>query len=200
MTSIIPIHADELQALYDHPGLSHQAFIDKQWSEAIQPPASAFDLASDAIFVICNSGMKHTVAREIYHRVMAALEEGRMSASVFGHVGKASAIIYIWQNRRGLLEEFRALKTDDERLAWCGGLPWIGPITKYHLAKNLGVDCAKPDVHLQRLADLHGETVDGLCGRLAEEIGWRKATVDVILWRACAEGVLNSRTGELRAA
>jgi hypothetical protein len=41
-----------------------------------------------------------------------------------------------------------------ERLEYLGSLPWIGAITKYHAARNFGVDCVKPDIHLTRLAAL----------------------------------------------
>lgn len=200
MTNCIPLDCQKLQAIYDHHGMHEFASRDYEWSEGICPPTDADELAREVIFVVCNSGMKNTVARPIFERVMTALDYGKSASTVFGHKGKTAAIDRVWEARFGLLGEFLALASDDARLAWCERLPWIGGITKFHLAKNLGVDCAKPDVHLQRLADLHGETVDGLCGRLAGEIGWRKATVDVILWRACALGVINSRTGEVRAA
>ena len=72
----------------------------------------------------------------------------------------------------------------------CASLPWIGDITKYHLAKNLGANVAKPDRWLVRLADAEKTTVDQLCRRLAIATGDRVATVDVVLWRACAVGVL----------
>lgn len=170
---------------------------DVTWSEKAGPPATADDLASEAIFVICNSGMKNTVARGIYERVMAALRSGNSASTQFGHKGKAKAIDSLWRHRADHFSFFNLLKTDQQRLDWCGALPWIGEITKYHLAKNFGVDVAKPDVHLQRLADLHGETVQGLCDRLAAGSGLKARTVDVILWRACAAGVISSRTGEL---
>jgi hypothetical protein len=31
-------------------------------------------------------------------------------------------------------------------------LPNVGPVIKYHLARNIGIDCIKPDLHLTRLA------------------------------------------------
>lgn len=179
--------------------LSDQGFGNEVlWSENAQPPVDPEDLASEAIFVICNGGMKNTVARGIYERVMPAITGGASAATVFKNANKVKAIDQIWRTRAGLFAAFQALPDDDSRLAWCGSLPHIGPITKYHLAKNFGVDVAKPDVHLQRLADLHGETVQGLCQRLGGLVGLRARTVDVVLWRACAAGVLNSRTGELR--
>lgn len=81
----------------------------------------------------------------------------------------------------------------DDKLAFCESLPWIGGITKYHLAKNFGADVAKPDVHLKRLADAAGCTAQALCDRLARETGYRVGTVDVVLWRACAIGLVDSR-------
>lgn len=36
--------------------------------------------------------------------------------------------------------------------------------------------------------------------RRAQETGYRIATVDTVLWRACANGVINSRTGEIAQA
>lgn len=169
---------------------------DVQWSENLMPPADADDFALEAIFVICNSGMKNTIARKIYERVRDALFAGKPVAEVFGHAGKAAAIETIWRSRGALLADYCAAP---DKIAFCATLPWIGNITKYHLAKNFGADVAKPDVHLQRLADLEGISAQDLCESLAIITGHRVATVDLILWRACAEGILDSRSGKLRA-
>ena len=173
-----------------------QAAEDIAWAEALAAPPDAVEFAEETIFVICNSGMRFTVARQIYDRCMSALYEGRPVMSVFGHKGKAAAIERIWAEREALHRGFLAAVDKVEFLV---ALPWIGDITKFHLAKNFGVDVAKPDVHLQRLADREGCTAQALCERLAGETGFRVATVDTVLWRACATGFLNSRTGELHA-
>jgi hypothetical protein len=60
-------------------------------------------------------------------------------------------------------------------------------------SENLGADVAKPDVHLNRLAEAERVTAQELCERLAKETGYRAATVDLILWRACANGIIHSR-------
>jgi len=187
------IRSDDIHALVERLGAI--AAEDIAWSESIKPPTSPEDLALEAIFVICNSGMMHAVACGIYGRVRSALLDGRPVAGVFRHRGKAAAIESIWQHRDRHFMEFNAA---GDKVAWCAGLPWIGEITKYHLAKNFGVDVAKPDVHLSRLANRERVTAQALCERLAAETGYRVATVDVILWRACATGLLDSRTGELR--
>jgi hypothetical protein len=150
----------------------------------------------EAIFVICNSGMRYTVARSIFERCRGAIADGQPVIEVFGHAGKAAAIEAIWRDREQLLAAYLAAA---DKLAFLEALPWIGGITKYHLAKNFGADVAKPDVHLQRLADREGCTVQALCERLASEQGLRVAAVDTVLWRACANGVLNSRTGSIQA-
>ena len=174
--------------------LGEQAKQDIQWCENITEPVDADHFAEEAIFVICNSGMKNTVARGIFTKCIKVLHEGTPVFDVFKHPGKAAAIEAIWRDRTELLSSYIAAT---DKLAFCESLPWIGGITKYHLAKNFGADVAKPDVHLQRLADREGCTVQELCSRVAAEVGLRAATVDTILWRACANGALNSRTGEL---
>lgn len=178
--------------------LGRQGEDDIKWSENCGPPETADEFAREAIFVICNSGMKNTVAQRIYYRVEQELADGGDAFEVFKHPGKARAINTIWRDRFKLYEVFMALDTDELRLSFCASLPWIGDITKYHLAKNFGVDVAKPDVHLQRLADHAGETVQGLCERLAAGTPYKARTVDVLLWRACATGVIDSRSGRVR--
>lgn len=172
--------------------LGEQAEDDIAWAESLTHPTDADAFALEAIFVVCNSGMKHTVARMIYERCVTALRAGTPVIDAFAHVGKANAIEFIWRDREQLLAGYLA---SADKLAFCESLPWIGGITKYHLAKNFGADVAKPDVHLQRLADREGCTAQALCERLSSEVGLRVATVDTVLWRACANGVLNSRTG-----
>lgn len=173
--------------------LGEVAEDDIAWSENVEPPATAEDFAGEAIWVICCSGMKSTVARIIERRVLGAIREGRPVIEVFKHPHKARSIETIWRDRERLFSDFRAA---EDKLAFCGTLPHIGEITKYHLAKNFAIgDAAKPDVHLQRLADLEGTTAQALCARLAPELGWKVRTVDLVIWRACATGILDSRTG-----
>lgn len=160
------------------------------WSENIRPPATARAFAREAIYVICNSGMSNIVAIGIYEKCIEELDSGRSCKTVFGHPGKSSAIDRIWEDRVMLFRRY--LQTDD-LIAFCETLPWIGPITKFHLAKNLGSNVAKPDVHMLRLAKLSGTTAQELCERLSRETGYRAATIDLILWRACADGIIHSR-------
>lgn len=165
---------------------------DYEWAQNVKPPATPEALACEYTWVVINSGMNNTVARQIMDRVWPLLVADQPIAAAFGHKGKVSAIEDTWERRESRYLEF--LDADAQSTAqvlnWCESLPWIGGITKYHLAKNLGVDCAKPDRWLVRLANVEGETVDALCARLARATGDRVATVDVVLWRACAIGLV----------
>lgn len=172
---------------------------DIDWSESCRPPTDATVFAREAIFVICNSGMKYTVAVGIFQRIMAALEAGDDPSGVFGHRLKVRAIRHIWDNRQCLFEQYMTLATDAERLQFCRNLDHIGNITCYHLAKNFGADVAKPDRHLQRMADAEGCTAQELCERIAGATGDRIATVDVVLWRAAAIGLIDTLSLETAA-
>jgi hypothetical protein len=192
-----PISAEQFAAIVEALHVQGSAHEDIEWSESIRPPANPEAFAGEVIFVIANSGMKHTVAVGIFRRVMDKLEAGGSATEAFGHRGKAGAMDFVWTERAALLARFHDA---EDKIAFCRSLPWIGGITCFHLAKNFGVDCAKPDVHLQRLADRGAETVDGLCQRLARASGYRIATVDLLLWRACATGLVDSRTGQFHLA
>jgi len=63
-------------------------------------------------------------------------------------------------------------------------LPFIGPVTRYHLAKNIGLPFAKPDRHLVRLASSVGYSdVQQFCKDISENTGDSISVVDIVLWR-----------------
>ena len=158
---------------------------DIQWAADLAPVENPENFACEAIFVIINSGMKAQIARPIFDRVMDALSDGGSAAEVFGHPGKAGAIQTIWECRDALFQGFLGSK---DKLLFCESLPWIGPITKYHLAKNLGIECVKPDRHLVRISEKSGETPEGLCRRISDATGDRLVVVDTVIWRAANLG------------
>lgn len=63
-------------------------------------------------------------------------------------------------------------------------LPWIKDVTKYHLAKNIGLaDVAKPDVHLEWCAEhCSAKSVDELVAYLASKYEMTEHKVDAVLW------------------
>lgn len=160
------------------------------WAQGLKPVTDPFVFFCEYGWVICNSGMKFQVAKVIWVRVKAALHNGEHVRTAFKHPGKSAAIQLVWEQQKEKLAEYLAAP---DKLAYCESLPWIGPITKYHLAKNLGVDVCKPDRHLERIALHYGTSCGVLCGTLAAATGDRVATVDMVLWRASNLKIIETR-------
>ena len=151
------------------------------WQESVTEPDTADEFMWQYIWVVLSSGMKNQIVRIIERRIVRAYNDGLPISSVFNHQGKVKAIEYMIANHDDLFEKY--LEAND-RLDFLKTLPYIGDITKYHLAKNLGEDVVKPDRHLVRIAQKFDTDCNTLCSRLADSTGYRKATVDLILWRA----------------
>ncbi len=77
-----------------------------------------------------------------------------------------------------------AAMSTEEALAYLQTYPFIGPVTRYHLARNIGLDVVKPDRHLVRLAAFCGyETPAALVAEIAAFAGERVGVIDYILWQ-----------------
>ena len=61
---------------------------------------------------------------------------------------------------------------------------FIGDTTCYHLAKNIGLDFAKPDRHLLRISNKIGfDSPHTLCKLISDYIAEKIQVVDLVLWR-----------------
>lgn len=142
------------------------------------------------VWCVLNAGMKEQVARKIYDKFM---EVG--NTETIGHLGKRAAI------KRGIVEYpqwFRMLQGAPDKIEYLETLPWIGPITKYHLARNIGIDCVKPDRHLVRLAEqMEFKSPLEMCLEIQKIYTTeRLGTIDVVLWRDCNLQSLRTPTPE----
>lgn len=162
------------------------------WAETVSEPGTAEEFAREYIFVVCNSGMKAQIARAIFERVMEAIFAGRHPSEVFGHRGKADAIWEVWQSRHLWFNKYLSVP-DTEMVDFFETMPWIGGITKWHLAKNCGADVVKPDRHLVRVAEMYQTTPDDLCRTLAAVTGDRIGTVDYVIWQCCNLGIIRPK-------
>lgn len=158
-----------------------------EWAENVQLCSDSLVLRDEFIWVVLNSGMKNQVAEGIARKVNAAIRAGQPIRSVFNHPGKAAAIERARCEHKTWLRDFLAA---EDKLIYLESLPWIGPITKFHLGKNLGLDCAKPDRHLERIAKAYGTTTVFLCDSLSAATGDRVGTVDLVVWRAANLGLV----------
>lgn len=157
------------------------------WAEDVKPCEKPILFFQEYGWVIINSGMKNQVARIIWDRIVDALLEGRDISEVFNHKGKVAAIKYGWKNQEKIFNDF---KKAVDKLSYLKSLPWIGDITKFHLAKNLGYDYVKPDRHLVRIARKFSFTPYEMCIRLSKATGDRLGVVDLVIWRAGNLGML----------
>lgn len=147
----------------------------------------SYEFFNQFAWVVLNSGMKNQVAELLHARLMRTIESNGAIDDVIKHPGKNAAIKVVYGNRHAL---FNLYSLSEDKLAFLQILPWIGPITKYHLARNLGHDVCKPDRHLVRISDKYDTTPQFLCQKLADDSGDRIGTVDVVLWRAANLGIL----------
>lgn len=152
-----------------------------EWQESLKPCDNSFDFRDETIWVILNSGMKEQIARIIINRIRLAIDEGRDISTAFNHKGKVAAIKHVRENCGKLFEGYVMA---GNKIEFLQTIPYIGKITCWHLAKSLGEDCVKPDRHLVRIASGYDLTPDNLCEKLSKQTGFRKCTIDIILWRA----------------
>lgn len=148
--------------------------VDKRYFKDTTPQK----FLSQYAFVVLNAGMKNQVAEKMYERMC---KEG---IDTVHHMGKKKAIIYVSDNYVSIFEELKNRHGDLRKIEFLKDLPWIGDITKYHLARNLGIDCAKPDRHLFRLAEKYGfENTHLMCDYINSKTGDRVGSIDLVLWR-----------------
>lgn len=163
---------------------------------------SEVDLLQESAWVILCSGFREAVVRKHFDyislcfcdwesakSIVANADACCISAkSVFRNAAKLRAIVSVAETVAATgFEEFKSFVLLDP-LTELQCLPFVGPITALHLAKNLGLDVAKPDRHLVRLASKFGfHDAFQLCTAIGECTGESAKVVDLILWRYVAD-------------
>lgn len=170
------------------------------WQEsACWRPLTEARFLSEAAWVVLSSGMREAVVRRIFPAISAAFAHfasaraalgsamggGRDDAlRVFRHEQKIDAIVTIAEHVDDLGLEGVAECLRNEGTAYLQTLPYIGPVTSFHLAKNLGHNVAKPDRHLVRIALVFGyDDPQMLCTDLSQFLGEPISVIDIVLWR-----------------
>lgn len=187
MTGDELLHPDryqEIKAKVEEAGYGHEL----EWAADIPVVSSADEFFSEYAWVVINIGMKNSVAQKIWAKVKEALRSGQPVKIAFGHPGKARAIQWMYENRQEQFDRYLSAAHPLDPGSYLESLPWIGPITKWHLAKNLGFPCVKPDRHLVRIAGKY--TPHDFCSAISCMTGDPLTLVDSVLWRAAAMGIL----------
>ena len=155
-------------------------------------------LLREVAWVVLSSGMRESVVRGCFPGITAAFCHWRSATEinqqsrtcrrqalkVFGHQLKINAIIET--ARRVSTAGFQSVKRRirEDGIEYLRTFSYIGPTTVYHLAKNLGLDVAKPDRHLRRIAHSLGfVTPQSLCSMISDQLDDRIAVVDLVIWR-----------------
>lgn len=173
----------ELFRLYEivKENVLNNGFQDEiEWCNTI-PPLNDLDkwyFFREFSWVVINSGMNNIIAKKIFDKFWNnkdfKFEEVR-------HPNKRKSLLQVYKR---LDFYFTHLKSSQNRIMYLESLPHIGKITKYHLARNLGLNYAKPDRHLVRIASLLGfNNVQSFCEKISYLSNDKIGVVDLIFWR-----------------
>ena len=152
----------------------------------------------EAAWVVLSSGLAERVVSKRFplvsqaffdwhsaERIVSKREACRKNAlRFFNSVPKIDAIIQIATHvhEKGFWSVHESIKQRGP--AYLRQLPYMGPATSLHLAKNLGFQEVKPDRHLTRLAAALGYARPmSMCAEIAAIVGDKLSVVDLIIWR-----------------
>jgi AraC-like DNA-binding protein len=159
---------------------------------------SETDFLREAAWVILCSGFKESTVRKHFDYISMCFCDWESSYEIISHrelcvttafscfrnKNKLNAIAKIAEiiDHHGF-SNFKLMVQQDPILKLME-LPFIGPITSWHLAKNLGLNVAKNDRHLLRIANHFGYSDShSLCAKLSEYTGVSSSVIDIVLWR-----------------
>lgn len=149
-------------------------------------------------WVILTCGMKESIIRRRFEdlsycfydwvsaqRIVKNKQECASKAlKIFNNPAKISAIV----NAATIIEKkgFSKLKQNiqQHQIQGLQQFDFIGPVTAFHLAKNIGLPVAKPDRHLIRIAEHENYSdVQKFCSDIAMMSGDPISVVDIVFWR-----------------
>jgi hypothetical protein len=150
------------------------------------------ELVCEYALLVITGGMNAPITDISWkEKVMRVLKNRASFHELLRHKGKAEAIRLCWEEKEALFQMFNEVRHDTAKaLNFCHSLPWIGNATKYILAQNIGIDCAKPHIGFVRLGSNFVELPENICSQLADESGDRIATVGFVLAEAIKVGVI----------
>lgn len=152
----------------------------------IKPCDDAHEFLEMYVWAVVHAGLSRQAAKVVEDRVRDAIDEGRDLRTVLRHDGKRQAIERMLEDYETVFEDYQAAQ---DKISFLGNLPWVGKITKYHMAKYLGaLDCMKPDLHVKRIASAYGAVHDELGREIQKATGDTLAVIDTVLWFADLKG------------
>lgn len=156
----------------------------------------------ESAWVILCSGFREAIVRRHFNHISLAYCDWESAQSIvdsypeckfaalgtINHAAKHEAIVSVARaiDKAGF-EKFKSGVLADP-VNQLVKLPYIGFITSLHLAKNLGMDVAKPDRHLVRVsAKLGFGNAQDFCNYLGKMLNEEVRVVDLVIWRYLAD-------------
>jgi 3-methyladenine DNA glycosylase Tag len=152
----------------------------------------------ETAWVILASGMKEAIIRNRFEAMSSCFfhwssaqiitdnrENCELSAlKIFNNRQKISAILNAAEHVKNIGFETLKEKIQSDPINFLQKFEYIGPVTVYHLAKNIGLPVAKPDRHLVRIAlQENYYDVQSFCGEISRLSGDSVPVVDIVFWR-----------------
>jgi hypothetical protein len=176
-------------------GFAHE--VDWQESHRLNN-LSERDFLEQGAWTILSCGFREATVRRIFPEISRAFLYWRKARSiarnrvgcegrarrVFNHGPKIRAIGSLCE--RVAHDGFDSIRKDIESngIEFLRTFAFIGPVTAYHFAKNIGLDVVKPDRHLVRLCQAAGfNSPNEMCQLISDTTGDRLAVIDIVLWR-----------------
>ncbi|MBA7686140.1 hypothetical protein ES703_94579 [subsurface metagenome] len=156
------------------------------------------DFLREHAWVALSAGMHESIIRRHFQRISRCFCDWQSARIIVEQEDKCRRLaLRHFNNHRkidGIIETariinsfgFESYKEAIQRnpLQVLQSLPFVGPITRYHLAKNIGLPFAKPDRHLVRLANSVGYSdVQQFCKDISEHVDDSIPVIDIVLWR-----------------
>lgn len=176
-------------------GYAHE--IDWQAQQTIESVTEP-EFLREAAWVVLSAGMREAVIRRVFSNISVAFYDWesaeeivrqkfrcRRSALIhFNSPRKIDSIIDIAAHvaNRGFDEVWQSVR--NHGVQYISQFRFMGPATSHHFAKNIGLQVAKPDRHLTRIAVSVGySSPQSMCQDIAQLIGDEISVVDVVMWR-----------------
>lgn len=159
------------------------------------------DFLKETAWVVLASGMSDRVIRSIFPKITDAFYSWNSSSEIiknrttikrralkiFNYEKKIDAILTISTNVHKNGFDIIKNSIEEHGIDYIITFPFMGPATSYHLAKNIGLQVAKPDRHLVRIAETSGyQCVHKMCKDLASLTEDKVSVIDIVLWRYAA--------------
>ncbi|GKT34453.1 hypothetical protein ADUPG1_007804 [Aduncisulcus paluster] len=163
---------------------------DLEWIKCRDLSTLEFDeFMQEYCYVVVASGFRARVASRLAPELAACHGDIEKMRAIFKNERKISSISKMYHMFHDKPDAWTVQKSTwlSSDVSALEALPFIGKITKFHLARNIGLSlhdasAVKPDLHLVRWCTKHGYGVKELVMNISADVCIPPGIVDFILW------------------